>query len=233
MYQATLVWVLLGLGPFLDRLQSNGDHGNSLPSHPLPFRLCSGPWRLTVLQAPKKQSFWVGWVFLQIWTFSSPSFEPREDVWQWHLRSVLWVSEHFGAEQEGCLCLHGSTPPCKLASCALLRPAHLVGLPRPMGCLQGFVQPLRHQHQEASHPVQGLCTVDLGFRNDRLGLGSAVGREGKGMLGMPPGDISSAKEKNLYPECKAKYTSDKRKQRKEELRKADLFSKGSYQKIKL
>lgn len=80
-----------------------------------------------------------------------------------------------GAEQDwpAVLCLH---------------PAHLVGLPRPMGCLQGLVEPLGHQHQEASHPVQGLCAVDFRFRDDRLGLGSAGGGrvEGTAVLGMAP-----------------------------------------------
>lgn len=96
-------------------------------------------------------------------------------------------------------------------------PAHLVGLPRSVGCLQGLVQPLGHQHQEASHPIQGLCTVDFRLRDDGLGLGSAVGREQRAQLCLewPPGDIYSG-EKNLHPECKIKHTSDKRKRKRGE-----------------
>lgn len=112
----------------------------------------------------------------------------------------------------------GSMPPCRLASHALLGPsspgwpAQARGLP-PGPC----IQPLRHQHQEASHPIQGLCTVDFRLRNDGLGLGSAVGREQRAQLCLewPPGDIYSG-EKNLHPECKIKHTSDKRKRKRGE-----------------
>lgn len=108
-------------------------------------------------------------------------------------------------------------------------PAHLVGLPRSVGCLQGLVQPLGHQHQEACHPIQGLCTMDFRLRNDRLGLGSAVGREWRGSCAWNgPWDIYPS-EKNLHPECKIKHTSDKRKRNrgKSKTKKTDLSSEDS------
>lgn len=46
--------------------------------------------------------------------------------------------------------------------------AHLVGLPRPVSCLQRFVEPFRHEHQEARHPIQRVPSVDFRLCYDGL-----------------------------------------------------------------
>lgn len=46
--------------------------------------------------------------------------------------------------------------------------AHLVGLPRPMSCLQRFVEPFRHEHQEARHPIQRVPSMNFRLSYDGL-----------------------------------------------------------------
>lgn len=167
----------ISTGPFNNSLPSNAAHGNSRPSHPLPFRLCSGSWGPTLPQGQEQSFGWEGRGVLGALGYCFPSFEPRRcletafknqssgSLSTWSLsRRAGWVPR-------------GAQHPAVWLAALCQGPTHLVGLPRPMGCLQGLVQPLRHQHQEASHPVQGLCTVDFGLCDDWLGLGSAGGRE--------------------------------------------------------
>lgn len=58
-----------------------------------------------------------------------------------------------------------------------------------MGCLQGLVQSLGHQHQEACHAIQRLCAVDFRLRDDGLGLGSTMGEWREGWCGKAPGAL--------------------------------------------
>lgn len=82
-------------------------------------------------------------------------------------------------------------------------PAHLVGLPRPVGCLQGLVQSLRHQHQEACHTIQRLCAMDFRLCDDGFGLGSTMREStGKALCGNVPRGTVSAQGKNLHSEQK-------------------------------
>jgi len=41
-----------------------------------------------------------------------------------------------------------------------------------MSCLQRFVEPFRHEHQEASHPIQRVSSVDFRLCYDGLRFSS-------------------------------------------------------------
>lgn len=161
--------------------------------------------------------------------FFFPSSVPR-DVWQRHFRiramgpSALWCLA--GGLAGG----PGGTLPCSWPAVLCSSPAHLVGLPRPVGCLQRLIQPLGHQHQEASHHVQGLCTVDFGLCDDRLGLGSAGGRESGGdrCAWNGPQGISILLRGRIYPDIQQNTHLTREKERKEKSRKTDLSSESSY-----
>lgn len=93
-------------------------HGNSRPSRPRPFRLCSRLWAAWSPDRGRLGRDGCSWSL----GFFFPSSGPREETRQWHLRIRALGPEHSGGSRRAARS-PGEHASCRRASCALCRPS--------------------------------------------------------------------------------------------------------------